>query len=341
MLVEVIRIVFGRLVFERYIRGKTLGKLIWRSIQNGPTPHPQITMTEGHVDRCSIQVSKGQAGMEELLRIKNKKELADIQGNQHSQSKGSQAVIQHTKPDSYWERDLGQCRASNERKSVDHLRCTGRKHLDSDVESDIDDIMIPCSNRELKQGKLPQPTLYDGHALLNPTHTSVKVHYSEDSLVHIEVSKTKMSKRLGTIKPINYAELNALYSHFVPQKELSREQGCIPTVQKPNPPLNLANLCQRATLRTIVFLPVNVVNARNVRRAAYHNKKLNVIDHNQFVIRSLKFANTKTPQAKHSVNHTKKVWKATRNHNVNTTKTAWRPIGKVVGSVKPQWKPTG
>ncbi|GJS67538.1 retrovirus-related pol polyprotein from transposon TNT 1-94 [Tanacetum coccineum] len=41
--------------------------------------------------------------------------------------------------------------------------------------------------------------------------------------VHI-LSKTKMSERLGTIKPINYAELNALYSHFVPQKELSREQ---------------------------------------------------------------------------------------------------------------------
>ncbi|GJS45903.1 hypothetical protein Tco_0596024 [Tanacetum coccineum] len=60
-----------------------------------------------------------------------------------------------------------------------------------------------------------------------------------------------------------------------------------------------------------------------------------------FVIRSLKSVNTNTSQAKHSVNHTKKVWKATRNHNVNTTKTAWRPTGKVVGSVKPQWKPTG
>ncbi|GKA64782.1 hypothetical protein Tco_0764489 [Tanacetum coccineum] len=64
----------------------------------------------------------------------------------------------------------------------------------------------------LKQAKLSQPTLYDGHALLNPTHTSVKVHDSEDSLVHAEVSRTKMSTRLGTIKPINYAELNALYT---------------------------------------------------------------------------------------------------------------------------------
>ncbi|GJW56402.1 hypothetical protein Tco_0103133 [Tanacetum coccineum] len=68
---------------------------------------------------------------------------------------------------------------------------------------------------------------------------------------------------------------------------------------------------------------------------------LSTLGHNQFVIRSLKSVNTKTPQAKHSVNHTKKVWKATRNHNVNTTKTAWRPTRKVVGSVKPQWKPTG
>ncbi|GJX04722.1 hypothetical protein Tco_0190638, partial [Tanacetum coccineum] len=85
------------------------------------------------------------------------------------------------------------------------------------------------------------------------------------------------------------------------------------------------------------ILPSKSVNAR---RAADHNRKLNFVDHNQFVIRSLKSVNTKTPQAKHSVNHTKKVWKATRNHNVNTTKTAWRPK-KVVGSVKPQWKPTG
>ncbi|GKD71955.1 hypothetical protein Tco_1326045, partial [Tanacetum coccineum] len=69
------------------------------------------------------------------------------------------------------------------------------------------------------------------------------------------------------------------------------------------------------------ILPNKSVNAR---RAAYHNRKLNVVDHNQFVIRSLKYVNTNTPYAKHSVNHTKKVWKATRNHNV-----------------KPQWKPTG
>ncbi|GJW36517.1 hypothetical protein Tco_0059437 [Tanacetum coccineum] len=86
------------------------------------------------------------------------------------------------------------------------------------------------------------------------------------------------------------------------------------------------------------ILPSKSVNAR---RAADHNRKLNVVDHNQFVIRSLKSVNTKTPQTKHSVNHSKKVWNATKNHNVNTTKTTWRPTGKVVGSVKLQWKPIG
>ncbi|GKC24260.1 hypothetical protein Tco_1026410 [Tanacetum coccineum] len=118
--------------------------------------------------------------------------------------------------------------------------------------------------------------------------------------------------------------------------------------KKPNVPVNLSTRTKPATesrkpmpkshTRNHHILPNKSVNAR---RAAYHNRKLNVVDHNQFVIRSLKSVNTKTPQAKHSVNHTKKVWKATRNHNVNTTKTAWRPTRKVVGSVKPQWKPTG
>ncbi|GKA02008.1 retrovirus-related pol polyprotein from transposon TNT 1-94, partial [Tanacetum coccineum] len=28
---------------HRYIRGKPNGKQIWKSIQNGPTPHPMIT----------------------------------------------------------------------------------------------------------------------------------------------------------------------------------------------------------------------------------------------------------------------------------------------------------
>ncbi|GJS19622.1 hypothetical protein Tco_0448254 [Tanacetum coccineum] len=126
------------------------------------------------------------------------------------------------------------------------------------------------------------------------------------------------------------------------------KQTAVNNHKKPNVNVNLSTRTKPATesrkpmpkshTQNHRILPSKSVNAR---RAADHNRKLNVVDHNQFVIRSLKSVNTKTPQAKHSVNHTKKVWKATRNHNVNTTKTAWRPTGKVVGSVKPQWKPTG
>ncbi|GJW58483.1 hypothetical protein Tco_0105214 [Tanacetum coccineum] len=138
---------------------------------------------------------------------------------------------------------------------------------------------------------------------------------------------------------------------FQETPRLSNRPTQKPPVQqnkKTNVPVNLSTRTKPATesrkpmpkshTRNHRILPSKSVNAR---RAADHNRKLNVVDHNQFVIRSLKSVNTKTPQAKHSVNHTKKVWKATRNHNVNTTKTAWRPTGKVVGSVKPQWKPTG
>ncbi|GJS67342.1 retrovirus-related pol polyprotein from transposon TNT 1-94 [Tanacetum coccineum] len=88
---------------------------------------------------------------------------------------------------------------------------------------DLHKIALGSSNPwYAKQAKIAQPTMYDGHALLKPTHTSIKVHDSEDSLVQAEISRTKMSERPGIIQRINYAELNALYSHFVPQKELSQ-----------------------------------------------------------------------------------------------------------------------
>ncbi|GJR15620.1 hypothetical protein Tco_0798272 [Tanacetum coccineum] len=66
-----------KICIERYIRGKTLGKLIWRSIQNGPTPHPQINVTEGQ-GGDAVQVTRDKRD-EEFTEIENNKELADIQ----------------------------------------------------------------------------------------------------------------------------------------------------------------------------------------------------------------------------------------------------------------------
>ncbi|GKB72716.1 hypothetical protein Tco_0934128 [Tanacetum coccineum] len=370
---------------ERYICGKPLGKLIWRSIQNGPTSHPQITVTEGEGD-AATQVMRDKRD-EEFTEIENNKELADIQAtnilsqglprhvfnilnqtrtgkeiwdNVELLMKGSGKSLQQQKEELFdeYERfraignesihdyfvhfELGKTLKKQEQSSSivdplaylastthhhtptqttnpppakygpltsstpqqvpqssndDYLRtssnlrshdtvhdsgslllrpfreetqeghvsrqCKEKKRvkdsqyfkdkmllmeakekgtiLDAEVEAFLVDVectapydqplaitTTSCSSHairgKLKQAKLSQPTLYDGHALLNPTHTSVKVHDSEDSLVHAEVSRNKMSERLGTIKPINDAELNALYSHFIPQKELSREQ---------------------------------------------------------------------------------------------------------------------
>ncbi|GJU86703.1 trichome birefringence-like protein 2 [Tanacetum coccineum] len=66
-----------RIRIERYIRGKPLGKLIWRSIQNGPTPHPQITITTG-VGEAATQVIRDKTD-EEFDAADTNKELADIQ----------------------------------------------------------------------------------------------------------------------------------------------------------------------------------------------------------------------------------------------------------------------
>ncbi|GKD15978.1 hypothetical protein Tco_1205136 [Tanacetum coccineum] len=62
---------------ERYICGKPLGKLIWRSIQKGPTLHTQITVIEGEGDAATKLTSDKRD--EEFTEIENNKELADIQ----------------------------------------------------------------------------------------------------------------------------------------------------------------------------------------------------------------------------------------------------------------------
>ncbi|GJU64675.1 hypothetical protein Tco_1246510 [Tanacetum coccineum] len=62
---------------ERYIRGKPLGKLIWKSIKNGPTPHPTITVTTGEGEQ-QTQVTREKTD-EEFTKVENNKERADIQ----------------------------------------------------------------------------------------------------------------------------------------------------------------------------------------------------------------------------------------------------------------------
>ncbi|GKC32094.1 hypothetical protein Tco_1039388, partial [Tanacetum coccineum] len=49
---------------HRYIRGKPNGKLIWKSIQNGPTPHPMVTdppPTEFNEEENKLEMADTQA----------------------------------------------------------------------------------------------------------------------------------------------------------------------------------------------------------------------------------------------------------------------------------------
>nr|GEV66336.1 hypothetical protein [Tanacetum cinerariifolium] len=62
---------------ERYIRGKPIGKIIWKSIENGPTPHPMITVTTGEGEQ-QTQVTREKTD-EEFTEAENNKERADIQ----------------------------------------------------------------------------------------------------------------------------------------------------------------------------------------------------------------------------------------------------------------------
>ncbi|GJW38450.1 hypothetical protein Tco_0064295 [Tanacetum coccineum] len=104
--------------------------------------------------------------------------------------------------------------------------------------------------------------------------------------------------------------------------------------KKPNVPVNVSTRTKPATESRKPMpkchtwnhhiLPNKSVNAR---RAAYHNRKLNVVDHNQFVIRSLKSVNTKTQPPRQSIMNTilRKVLESNQETECNTTRQAWRP----------------
>ncbi|GJZ51283.1 hypothetical protein Tco_0605798 [Tanacetum coccineum] len=175
------------------------------------------TQLDGHLKVNQEQSLVNDSLRTELARCKH--EMVSLECNKVKHDL-DQTIIQHNKRNAELEEEnvLLKSKLSQNVVSINSLKNESKKVVsDKKVIED----KIPWN---LKQAKLSRPTLYDGHALLNTTHSPVRVNDSEDALVQAEVSRAKMSERPGTIKPINYAELNALYSHFVPQKELSREQ---------------------------------------------------------------------------------------------------------------------
>ncbi|GJY19472.1 hypothetical protein Tco_0390963, partial [Tanacetum coccineum] len=80
---------------ERYIHGKHLEKLIWKSIKNGPSPHPMITITTGEGEQ-QTQVTREKAD-EEFTEAKNNKEAKEIWENVELLMQGSDLTEQQKK----------------------------------------------------------------------------------------------------------------------------------------------------------------------------------------------------------------------------------------------------
>ncbi|GJW74904.1 hypothetical protein Tco_0134274 [Tanacetum coccineum] len=67
---------------HRYIRGKPNGKLIWKSIQNGPTPHPMVT--DPPPANSTVMPAPRKKLDSEFNDEENKLEMADTQAEINS-----------------------------------------------------------------------------------------------------------------------------------------------------------------------------------------------------------------------------------------------------------------
>nr|GFC08755.1 hypothetical protein [Tanacetum cinerariifolium] len=134
-----------------------------------------------------------------------------------------------------------------------------------------------------KKARLSQPSLYCEEDILKPVHPKPLVHDSEETTALSEVIRATMSKKPGHVQPINYDKLNALYSQFVPQKELSREQvywqspadvGTLTTPVKPFVKTHPASSQVREKLECIKkTFPGNTTGCLNLKHRYKENLK--------------------------------------------------------------------
>ncbi|GJZ99703.1 hypothetical protein Tco_0672254 [Tanacetum coccineum] len=200
--------------------------------------------------------------------------------------------------------NVGSAEGSVDKQALD-TECIQLKDTITSLRIQLDGLKVDNVSLKRRYDDLSKANAYSRSTIT----AKINALTAENAKLKTELSGKKCSGSIASEKPKE------------PPKTSNRPTQKPPVQQnkKPNVPVNLSTRTKPATeshkpmpkshTQNHRILPSKSVNAR---RAADHNRKLNV-----------------------------KVWKATRNHNVNTTKTAWRPTRKVVGSVKPQWKPTG
>ncbi|GJZ70675.1 hypothetical protein Tco_0634526 [Tanacetum coccineum] len=141
---------------------------------------------------------------------------------------------------------------------------------------------------------------------------------AENAKLKTELSGKKSSGSTAFEKPKVLA--SEMYTNSSKTSNRPTQKPQVQHNMKPKVPVNLSTRTKPAIesrkpmpkshTRNHRILPSTSVNAR---RAADHNRKLNVVDHNQFVVRSLKSVNTKTPHPKTECESYYRDWKATRN----------------------------
>ncbi|GJY28561.1 hypothetical protein Tco_0404328 [Tanacetum coccineum] len=237
--------VFEKIRIHRYIRGKPNGKQIWKSIQNGPTPHPMIT-DPPTTDSAAVPAPRKKLDSE-FSEEENKLEMADTQAEIHSSHDSlCKDQVLEARMDMFTtcmrRRHVARaCKEQRERWTLSTLkdkaytdgakekgyvldaeagsippdvfesRITKEEHLDSDAETEIDDNTIPYHQYLLDTEAQNVPTEVPRNPGLGyMAKRAQPVLYDADTLLH------------PTHHPVSIWDSEEVLVH---QVELSREQA--------------------------------------------------------------------------------------------------------------------
>ncbi|GJU14854.1 integrase, catalytic region, zinc finger, CCHC-type containing protein [Tanacetum coccineum] len=327
---------------HRYIRGKPNGKLIWKSIQNGPTPHPMIT-DPPTTDSAAVPAPREKLDSE-FSEEENKLEMADTQAeiilsqglprhifnnlNQTSTAKeiwdnvemlmqGSGRTIQQRKEDLFDEYE--RFRAIGNESIHDYFV---RFHkLVNDIKNTSDQIFQLNSEHQDCQ----QPSRLIG--IFHPQTTSSGL--PPNSRTHATVMMVTRSPHL--------------LNHF--QRKLSnngntgargKKHVTAYTENTKLKPKLLVNYYGPSTSETPKVLAPGMYNLGS--KYIPPPKRTNWVTPTPLpkkkqIVCGDGFVNVKPHQTKRFKRQPKKEWKP--------IKRVWKPINKPVANSKPQWKPTG
>ncbi|GJW85501.1 retrotransposon protein, putative, ty1-copia subclass [Tanacetum coccineum] len=240
---------------EMYIHGKPLGKLIWKSIKNGPTPHLTIIVTTGEGEQ-QTQVTREKTD-EEFTEAKNNKERAEIQAT-NILSQGLPRHIFNT---------LNQTESAKEIWENVELLMQGSGLTEQQRKRPC---LINMKGSGLMERNQFTTTLLDSTSCKDISTVSYVDLYTHLKSYEQHALKTlsKMNQTSGNVDPLAYmakaTQLTSSPSQYVPPPP-----QYVPAPQQVHRSTNDAML---ATMNQIVNLLTGQITTDNVQRRAPGNK---------------------------------------------------------------------